>query len=285
MRTPGTEVPARADRIREALDAAGARLIEADPAAADALLAVHDPELLEYLAGAWEDWRRSGLTADPGQDRVVPYLFAHPGLVGELPLRDPAAAVGASGPLRLRHDDPDRPRHLGGGAGRRPAPHSPPPIWSLAGEPAAYACCRPPGHHATRGAFGGSCYLNNAAAGGGQAAGRRQRPGRGDRHRRPPRQRHPVDLLRRSRACSPARSTSIRGPAGSPTSSASPRRRARARARAPTATCRSPPAPATDRGSRRSPTSPPGRSARGARAWSSRSASTPPRATRRARSR
>jgi acetoin utilization deacetylase AcuC-like enzyme len=34
----------------------------------------------------------------------------------------------------------------------------------LAGEPAAYACCRPPGHHATRGGFGGSCYLNNAAA-------------------------------------------------------------------------------------------------------------------------
>jgi acetoin utilization deacetylase AcuC-like enzyme len=34
----------------------------------------------------------------------------------------------------------------------------------LGGEPAAYACCRPPGHHATRTAFGGSCYLNNAAA-------------------------------------------------------------------------------------------------------------------------
>jgi acetoin utilization deacetylase AcuC-like enzyme len=27
----------------------------------------------------------------------------------------------------------------------------------------AYAICRPPGHHATRTAFGGSCYLNNAA--------------------------------------------------------------------------------------------------------------------------
>jgi acetoin utilization deacetylase AcuC-like enzyme len=29
---------------------------------------------------------------------------------------------------------------------------------------AAYGCCRPPGHHATRDAYGGSCYLNNAAA-------------------------------------------------------------------------------------------------------------------------
>src|SRR4029079_7770130 len=31
------------------------------------------------------------------------------------------------------------------------------------GSPAAYALVRPPGHHATRRAFGGSCYLNNAA--------------------------------------------------------------------------------------------------------------------------
>jgi acetoin utilization deacetylase AcuC-like enzyme len=31
------------------------------------------------------------------------------------------------------------------------------------GASAAYAACRPPGHHVTRDAFGGSCYLNNAA--------------------------------------------------------------------------------------------------------------------------
>ena len=33
----------------------------------------------------------------------------------------------------------------------------------LGGAPAAYALCRPPGHHVTRAAYGGSCYLNNAA--------------------------------------------------------------------------------------------------------------------------
>lgn len=31
------------------------------------------------------------------------------------------------------------------------------------GVPAAYALCRPPGHHASRGATGGYCYFNNAA--------------------------------------------------------------------------------------------------------------------------
>ena len=44
----------------------------------------------------------------------------------------------------------------------------------LAGAPAAYALTRPPGHHVTRSAFGGSCYLNNAAA----AAARLQPLGR-----------------------------------------------------------------------------------------------------------
>ena len=34
----------------------------------------------------------------------------------------------------------------------------------LGGEHSAYALVRPPGHHATRGSFGGSCYLNNSAA-------------------------------------------------------------------------------------------------------------------------
>jgi len=33
----------------------------------------------------------------------------------------------------------------------------------LAGEGAAYALCRPPGHHAGRDLYGGYCYLNNAA--------------------------------------------------------------------------------------------------------------------------
>lgn len=41
----------------------------------------------------------------------------------------------------------------------------------LEGSFAAYALCRPPGHHATRGAIGGSCYLNNAAIAAARLAG------------------------------------------------------------------------------------------------------------------
>lgn len=42
----------------------------------------------------------------------------------------------------------------------------------LACEPAAYALCRPPGHHAAAGALGGYCYFNNAALAAARLLGR-----------------------------------------------------------------------------------------------------------------
>jgi acetoin utilization deacetylase AcuC-like enzyme len=45
------------------------------------------------------------------------------------------------------------------------------------GEPLAYACCRPPGHHATRRAIGGSCYLNNTALAAARLRAREDGPG------------------------------------------------------------------------------------------------------------
>ena len=50
-------------------------------------------------------------------------------------------------------------------------------------------------------AFGGSCYLNNAAIAAARLHEAAERPRRRDRHRRPPRQRHPVDLLGGRRRC------------------------------------------------------------------------------------
>src|SRR5205814_3395761 len=78
IRTPGTEVAARAERIREALAEAGARFVEAKTQPDDTLHGVHDPELVAYLADAWRNWEAAGLTEDPGQDRVVPYRVPHP---------------------------------------------------------------------------------------------------------------------------------------------------------------------------------------------------------------
>jgi acetoin utilization deacetylase AcuC-like enzyme len=162
VRTPGSELPERAERIRAAL--ADARVVDARPQPDEAVLAVHDPALVEYLASAWTDWEAAGLTRDPGQDRVVPYIFPHPSLfsAGVSPAV-PAAASARAGRFAF-----DTMTLIGPGTWEAARAAVDAAVTAadlvLAGEPAAYACCRPPGHHATRSAFGGSCYLNNAAA-------------------------------------------------------------------------------------------------------------------------
>lgn len=162
VRTPGTEVPERAELIRAALLAAGAEPVAAEEHPEQPLLRVHSRELLSYLASAWEGWLAAGLDEDPGQDRVVPYLFPHPGLLEGLAPAPPAAAAARAGLYAY-----DTMSLLGPGSWEaiRAAADTALTAADLvaAGAPVAYACCRPPGHHATRTAFGGSCYLNNGA--------------------------------------------------------------------------------------------------------------------------
>ena len=163
VRTPGTEVAERAERIRAELERAGAPIVAAEAHDDDAVLAVHDRSLLGYLATAWRDWETAGLTDDPGQDRVVPYLFPHPGLLDGRAPEIPAATAARAG--RFAYDTMTL---IGPGTwdAARAAVDTALSAADLVigGEPVAYACCRPPGHHATKTAFGGSCYLNNAAA-------------------------------------------------------------------------------------------------------------------------
>ena len=122
----------------------------------------HDPALVGWLREAWELWEEAGLDEEPGQDRVVPYLFAHPGLIGDLPLIDPAATTARAGRFAF-----DTMTLIGPGtweAARGAVDAAITAAAIAARDGAAYACCRPPGHHATRDAYGGSCYLNNAAS-------------------------------------------------------------------------------------------------------------------------
>jgi acetoin utilization deacetylase AcuC-like enzyme len=156
VRTPATEVPARITAIRDTLDA---RVVDADPHPDEALLQVHDPELPGYLASAWDEWEAAGLPKDPGQSRVVPYVFAHAALGAR---RVPAAVWARPG-----HFAYDTMTLVGPGtweAARAAVDCALTAVdLVLAGEPFAYACTRPPGHHAARACYGGSCYLNNAA--------------------------------------------------------------------------------------------------------------------------
>jgi acetoin utilization deacetylase AcuC-like enzyme len=162
VRDPGTEVPARALVLRDALATAGAPVVPARPHGDEILRAVHDPLLLEHLAGVWRDWDAAALPADYGRDRVVPYVFPTAGMLAGLPERSPAAVHGRVG--RFCYDTMTL---IGPGswAAIRGAADAALTAADLvgAGERLAYALCRPPGHHAAAAAYGGSCYLNNAA--------------------------------------------------------------------------------------------------------------------------
>ena len=84
-RTPATEVPERALAIREALLEVGAPEVPAVAHDDSALLAVHDPALVEFLRTAWDDWRR---------------LHSRPTAWCRTSSRDPSSRVDACRPLR-----------------------------------------------------------------------------------------------------------------------------------------------------------------------------------------
>jgi acetoin utilization deacetylase AcuC-like enzyme len=167
--TPATEVVARADAILETLRQARAQAVEPEPHPDAALHAVHDADLLAYLKSAWEPWSAAGLPRDPGQDRVVPYVFVHSGPGAEP--RRPAAVWALPGYFAY-----DTMTLIGPGtweAARAAADSALSAVEHvLDGAPAAYALCRPPGHHVSRSRYGGSCYLNNAAIAAGELARR-----------------------------------------------------------------------------------------------------------------
>jgi acetoin utilization deacetylase AcuC-like enzyme len=156
------ELPERADRIRAALETAGAYVVDTESHDDEALLAVHDRGLVDFLRNAWKNWDAAGLPRDPGQPDVVGYIFPTPGLLAGVHPSVPTALSARTGAWCF-----DTMTAVGEGTWQAARAAADAALTAadlvLAGAPAAYACCRPPGHHVTRSAFGGSCYLNNAA--------------------------------------------------------------------------------------------------------------------------
>lgn len=150
--TPGTEVPERVTAIESAL--ADWPMVEATAHDDDVLLAVHDPRLVEHVRTMWSRWD------DYGTERVVPYLFPTSGLLGDLPEREPVAPHAAAG--RYCYDTMTL---VGPGTweGARAAVDVALSCVDIVADGVVYGLTRPPGHHVTRTAYGGSCYLNNAA--------------------------------------------------------------------------------------------------------------------------
>lgn len=152
---PAFEKPERAEIIRARVEAVGLGPI-LPPVAQDLGLAarVHAPDFVAFLPRVWPMWVAAGRSGT-----AMPFTWPTRGLRGDVPPRhidgllgyysfDAGAnfvegtwdAIRSSYEVALTAAD-----RVSEGAG------------------AAYALCRPPGHHAGRAFMGGYCYLNNAA--------------------------------------------------------------------------------------------------------------------------
>ncbi len=151
---PYFELPRRVTIIAEALAAAGFPAPEPPRAAGlEPVKAIHDSDYVEYLRTAYAAWVAEGRSPAA----VMP---------SALPLRGLRTATrSAQGRAGIYCFDLSAPIVAGTyGAARVSADAALTGAeLLLEGERAAYALCRPPGHHAARDMAGGYCYLNNAA--------------------------------------------------------------------------------------------------------------------------
>jgi acetoin utilization deacetylase AcuC-like enzyme len=163
------ERPARAEAIHDALAADPAFAIEAPVEhGLEPIVAVHDRDYVAFLQDAWASWAE----AMPAQRQAIPDSFPNPALRDGMGAgRAPRGAVG-----RMSYYGFDTATVVVEGtyaAARGAADAALAAAEAvLAGEPVAYALCRPPGHHAPRAAFGGYCFINNAAIAAELAIGR-----------------------------------------------------------------------------------------------------------------
>jgi acetoin utilization deacetylase AcuC-like enzyme len=152
---PAFETPERAEIIRARVEAVGLGpvlpAVEHDMATARR---VHRPDYLEFLARAWTLWAAAGRTGSamasfwpvPGlRGDIAPAELD--GLLGYYSMDGGATFVaGTWDAVRASHDTALTAAGL-----------------VQDGAAAAFALCRPPGHHASSRFAGGYCFINNAA--------------------------------------------------------------------------------------------------------------------------
>lgn len=148
------EVPARAELILAAIQNAGVgEVLPPTDFGMAPILEVHDPGFIDYLKTAYQINQDLFDTDEP----VLPHTFAV-----SRRARKPGSFKGLRGYYSFGTGTPIL-------AGTWQAAY-----WAaqtaltaaqivLDGEPACYALCRPPGHHAAADLYDGSCFLNNAA--------------------------------------------------------------------------------------------------------------------------
>ncbi|MFO1209675.1 MAG: histone deacetylase family protein [Amaricoccus sp.] len=152
---PAFELPRRAEIVRARVEEIGlGPILPPDAHPLDAAGRVHAPDYLAFLPEAWPRWVASGRGGT-----AMPFVWPVPGLRADVPPEDidgllgfysmDAGATFVAGTwdaVKASHDVALTAAALVRG-----------------GERAAFALCRPPGHHAGPRAAGGYCFINNAA--------------------------------------------------------------------------------------------------------------------------
>jgi acetoin utilization deacetylase AcuC-like enzyme len=114
---------------------------------------VHDADYLAFLAGAWRDWQ-----ADGRRGEAIPDCWP----ARRMTQRVPETIVGKLGYYAMAGET-----SISAGSWEAACAAADVALTGAAqlrsGERAAFALCRPPGHHAARDLYGGYCFLNNAA--------------------------------------------------------------------------------------------------------------------------
>ena len=148
------ERPSRAEMILQAVQTADLGPIEKPmDYGLGPVLRVHDADFLDFLENAWTDWQATGYKGEamasvwPARrmqqrpPRFIEGRIGYYALAAETSITEgtwEAALISKNVALTAAS-------------------------FIVAGERAAFALCRPPGHHAAKDMFGGYCFLNNAA--------------------------------------------------------------------------------------------------------------------------
>ena len=157
---PAFEHIGRAEAIRAVLE--GDARFEFKPPAewgTQPIEAVHDAALVRFLSTAWAEYQHvCGPTAD-----VMPDVFYRPALRRGMPERSEPESI--NGRLGWYCFETTTPITKGTYEAALSAVDTALSATRavLDGDRAAYGLCRPPGHHATTGLYGGYCFFNNAA--------------------------------------------------------------------------------------------------------------------------
>lgn len=157
---PAFEHVGRAEAIRETLEADDRfDFIAPSEHGLAPIEAVHVAGLIRFLETGWREYQDSvGPTAD-----VVPDVFYRPALRQGMSERgEPASINGRLGWYCFETTTPLT-EHTYDAARSAVDTALTAAELVLGGERRAYGLCRPPGHHATSGLYGGYCFFNNAA--------------------------------------------------------------------------------------------------------------------------